>query len=59
MLFTTAIDNIDSPLSIAIDYDKTKVKSLYDSLGELKSIFSTELRSTLGIVITTTDNDGD
>lgn len=54
-----AIEAIPVPFFDAITSHYSLVEDLHTKLKELLIIFSTDLRSTLSIVITSTDNDGD
>lgn len=54
-----AIDAIEKPLSIAIESEKEKVRILHNELKRLEIYFSTDVKSTLSLIITGTDGDGD
>lgn len=52
-------NDIKTPLKDAVSDDKENVKKLYNSLKELLVLLHNDVRSTLSIIITGTDNDGD
>lgn len=54
-----AIDAFPVPFFNAITSHYSLVENLHQELEELLILFATDLRSTLSIVITSTDNDGD
>lgn len=54
-----AINNFDTPLFNAINNEKSKVKKLYEELKRLEVLFTTDVRSTLSLIVTGTDGDGD
>ena len=55
----SALEDIDTPLETAIENDKETIKKAYDELKILDILLSTDVRSILSIIITSTDNDGD
>jgi|GEM_PF-2609940 len=55
----TAIDLIPTSLAEAINTNPQLVSTLHSKLNDLRIIFAVDLRSTLSIIITVTDNDGD
>lgn len=55
----TAIKAVTSPLKTAVNTEKDNVKAVHTAFKELLMVLHTEVRSTLGIIITGTDNDGD
>ncbi|MDO6597110.1 imelysin family protein [Oceanihabitans sp. 2_MG-2023] len=55
----TALDAITIPLSEAVEQEHNLVEDLHTKLEDLRILFAVDVRSTLSIVITTTDTDGD
>lgn len=55
----SAIDNINNPLKIAISDEKDAVKKLHEELKRLEILFTVDVKSTLSLIITGTDGDGD
>lgn len=55
----SAIDTMSTNLVDAINTEPQLVSTLHSRLNDLKIVFGVDLRSTLSIVITSTDNDGD
>lgn len=55
----TTINSIPNNLFEAITDNHSQVEQLHSELEELGILFSVDVRSTLSIIITTTDNDGD
>lgn len=54
-----AIDVISPNLAAAIDSQPLLLSELHTTLNDLRITFGVDIRSTLSIVITSTDNDGD
>ena len=54
-----SVTNITTPLKIAVDSEPEKVQQLHSDLNALLILLHNDVRSTLSIIITGTDNDGD
>ena len=54
-----AIDQIHMPLRLAIDQQKKPIEKLFKEITELVWLLNNDVRSTLSIIVTPTDNDGD
>ncbi len=55
----TALSAINQPLYLAIDVEKPAVSDAYNRIKELVILLNNEVGSTLSIIVTPTDNDGD
>jgi len=53
------ISIIDAPLTEAVINNQTQVENLHTQLTELRILFTVDVRSTLSLIVTATDNDGD
>ncbi|EZH72228.1 hypothetical protein ATO12_25170 [Aquimarina atlantica] len=58
-LIHTAINKITMPLHLAIDQQKQAVEEVYNEIKTLVVLLNNDVGSTLSIIITPTDNDGD
>ncbi len=54
-----ALLNLNTPLSEAIFTEKEKVKEIHTTLNNIRELLAIDVRGTLSIIITPTDNDGD
>lgn len=54
-----AIDAINTPLKNAVYNEKEAVKKLFEELKKLEVLFTVDVSSTLSLIITGTDGDGD
>lgn len=54
-----AISTIENPLFNAINNDKEDIRTLYNELKKLEILFTTDVSSTLSLIVTGTDGDGD
>ncbi len=55
----TALNAIQLPLYLAIDQEKPAIATLYNEIRGLVLLLNNEVSSTLSIILTPTDNDGD
>lgn len=55
----TTLDNVPDPLSGSIVNNSTQVNSAYIEIQKLLVLYKTDLPSSLGVLITYNDNDGD
>lgn len=55
----TALNNVTSPLSVALDNDKADLETAYQELKKLLVLLKTDVVSDLSITLTWSDNDGD
>lgn len=54
-----AVDKLSDPLQNQIDTDKTAVELVFAEMHRLVVLFKTDMASSMGVVITYQDNDGD